>query len=55
MSEYAKAKFQASIRLARMASRDSWQLDSLDPSTLKALRTVSRHAIRDARYWKRQP
>lgn len=55
MSVYAESKFKACIRLARMASRDSWQLDSLEPSTLEALRTVSRQAIRDARYWKCQP
>ena len=54
MSVYAESKLKACIRLAREASRNSWQCDSLEPGTLKALRKVSREAIQDARYWKRQ-
>ena len=51
---YQERKIQSCIRLAREASRNSWQCTSLEVRTLKALRKVSREAIQDARYWKRQ-
>lgn len=51
---YQERKIQSCIRLAREASRNSWQCTSLEKGTLKALRKVSREAIKDARYWKRQ-
>lgn len=55
MSVYAESKLKSCIRLAREASRNSWQCTSLEPKTLMALRKVSRQAIGDARYWSRQP
>jgi hypothetical protein len=54
MSVYAATKLQMCIKLAREASRNSWQCTSLESRTLKALRKVSREAIQDARRWKRE-
>jgi len=51
---FAEIRFKRCIRFARMCSRQSWQLKSLDPGTLKALRKASRQALREARYWKAQ-
>ncbi len=51
---YQERKIQSCIKLAREASRNSWQCTSLEARTMKALRKVSREAIQDARYWRRQ-
>jgi len=42
-------KFQACLRVAREASRDSWQVPG---APRKELRQVRREAIEDARYWR---
>lgn len=54
MSTYAQSKLKAVIKLARECSRNSWQCTSLELKTRKALHKVSREAIQDARYWRRQ-
>lgn len=46
----SKRKFEGAVRLAREASRDSWQ-HARDRKEAKAFRRVSREAIGDARYW----
>jgi len=51
---YEQRKIQACIRLAREASRDSWQHAVKGSALMKALRKVSREAMQDARYWKTQ-
>lgn len=45
-------KLQQCLRLAREASRDSWQVAGIPKPTRQALRQVRREAIEDARYWR---
>jgi hypothetical protein len=45
-------KLQQCLRLAREASRDSWQIPGVHSATRKALRQIRREAIKDARYWR---
>lgn len=47
-------QIQQCLRLAREASRDSWQVPGIPRTTRTALRQVSREAIQDARYWRAQ-
>lgn len=49
-----RTKLQQCLRLAREASRDSWQVPGIPRTTRTALRQVSREAIQDARYWRAQ-
>lgn len=50
MSNIAEFKMQTAVRHAREWSRDSWQLPTRRDR--KLLRTLSREAIQDARYWR---
>lgn len=51
---YKERKINNCLKLARDASRDSWQVAVRGSALMKALRRVSREAIRDARYWSLQ-
>lgn len=51
---YQERKIKNCLKLAREASRDSWQVAVRGSALMKALRRVSREAIRDARYWRTQ-
>lgn len=50
-----RVKLENCLLLAREASRDSWQLPGMKPSTRAALRQIRREAIEDARYWRSKP
>lgn len=47
----AKTKIAMCVKLARECSRDSWQQG---PVTRREFRRVSREAMADARYWRRE-
>lgn len=47
-------KLQQCLRLAREASRDSWQVPGIQQATRQALRKIRSEAIDDARYWKQR-
>lgn len=51
---YIDKKIKLCIKLAREASRDSWQVPFFSSSTKAKLRGIAREAIEDARYWKSQ-
>lgn len=49
----AVRKLYGAVRLARQASRDSWQ-HSRSTAEAKEYRRISREAMQDARYWKQE-
>lgn len=51
---YIDRKIKMCIKLAREASRDSWQVPFFGSQTRNKLRGIAREAIEDARYWKSQ-
>lgn len=51
---YKDQKIKSCIRLAREASRDSWQRAVKGSALMKALRRVKKEAMQDARYWRTQ-
>lgn len=51
-TEPAHAKLSGCIRLARQCSRDSWQAPS--KAHRAEYRRLSREAMADARYWKKE-
>lgn len=51
---YKERKIKSCLKLAREASRDSWQVAVRGSALMKAFRRVSREAIHDARYWRSQ-